>query len=42
MVYTNEEEKGKGEGSSKKEAEQNAARIVIDILSREANGNIEI
>lgn len=42
MVYTNEEEKGKGEGSSKKEAEQNAARIVIDILSKEANGNIEI
>ena len=37
-----EEEKGKGEGTSKKEAEQNAAKIVIDILSKEADGNIEI
>lgn len=36
------EEKGRGEGSSKKEAEQNAAQIVIDLLEKEANGNIEI
>ena len=31
-VMLSEEEKGKGEGTSKKEAEQNAAKIVIDIL----------
>ena len=41
-VMLSEEEKGKGEGTSKKEAEQNAAKIVIDILSKEADGNIEI
>ena len=37
-----EGEKGKGEGTSQKEAEQNAAQIVIDIFSEEAEGNIEI
>ncbi len=42
LVYINKEEKGRGEGTSKKEAEQNAAKIVIDILTQEANGNIEI
>ena len=42
LVYIDKEEKGKGEGTSKKEAEQNAAKIVIDILTQEANGNIEI
>lgn len=42
IVYLSEEEKGRGEGSSKKEAEQNAAKIVIDLLIREADGNIEI
>ena len=42
LVYIDKEEKGKGEGTSKKEAEQNAAKIVIDILTEEANGNIEI
>lgn len=42
IVWLGEEEKGKGEGSSKKEAEQNAAKIVIDLLSEEAEGNIEI
>lgn len=42
IVCLGEEEKGKGEGSSKKEAEQNAAKIVIDLLSEEAEGNIEI
>ncbi|MEI3154702.1 MAG: putative dsRNA-binding protein [Odoribacter sp.] len=41
-MYIDKEEKGKGEGTSKKEAEQNAAKIVIDILTQEANGNIEI
>ena len=42
LVYIDKEEKGKGEGTSKKEAEKNAAKIVIDILTQEANGNIEI
>ena len=42
LVYIHKEEKGRGEGTSKKEAEQNAAKIVIDILTQEANGNIEI
>ena len=42
IVYTASEERGRGEGSSKKEAEQNAAKIVIDLLSKEADGNIEI
>lgn len=42
LVYIDKEEKGKGEGTSKKEAEQNAAKIVINILTQEANGNIEI
>lgn len=41
-VMLGEEKKGKGEGASKKEAEQNAAKIVIGILSKEADGNIEI
>ncbi len=42
LITINWEEKGKGEGTSKKEAEQNAARSVIDILQREADGNVEI
>ncbi len=42
LITINGEEKGKGEGTSKKEAEQNAARSVIDILQREADGNVEI
>lgn len=42
IVCTAGEERGRGEGSSKKEAEQNAAKIVIDLLSKEADGNIEI
>ena len=33
---------GSGTGGSKKEAEQNAAKIVIDGLTKEAGGNIEI
>ena len=40
-VMLSEEEKGKGK-VLQKEAEQNAAKIVIDILSKEADGNIEI
>jgi len=42
IVRINGEEKGRGEGSSKKEAEQNASQTVIDILRKEAEGNIEI
>lgn len=42
IVCMNKVEKGKGEGSSKKEAEQNAAKIVVDTLTKEADGNIEI
>lgn len=42
LVIIAGEEKGRGEGGSKKEAEQNAAKIVIDLLSKEADGNIEI
>lgn len=41
-VVVNGEEKGCAEGSSKKEAEQNTAKIVITLLKKEANGNIEI
>lgn len=41
-VYIGEEEKGKGSGSSKKEAEQEAARTVIEYLNKEFAGNIEI
>ena len=33
---------GSGTGASKKEAEQNAAKIVIDGLTKVADGNIEI
>lgn len=42
VITINGEEKGKGEGTSKKEAEQNAARTVIRILQEEAGGNVEI
>lgn len=42
IITINGEEKGKGEGTSKKEAEQNAARTVIRILQEEAGGNVEI
>ena len=42
VVTINGEEQGKGEGNSKKEAEQNAARTVIGILQEEAGGNVEI
>lgn len=42
IICMNKEEKGRGEGSSKKEAEQNAAKIVVDTLTKEADGNIEI
>lgn len=42
VVLLAAQEKGRGEGSSKKEAEQNAARIVIALLKKEAEGNIEI
>lgn len=42
IITINGEEKGKGEGSSKKESEQNAARTVIEILQAEAGGNVEI
>lgn len=42
IVCMDKEEKGRGEGSSKKEAEQNAAKIVVDTLTKEADGNIEI
>ena len=38
LVCINGEEKGQGVGSSKKEAEQNSARIVIDSLKQEADG----
>ena len=41
-VVVNGEEKGCAEGSSKKEAEQNTAKIVITLLKKEAKGNIEI
>lgn len=41
-VFLGEEEKGRGFGSSKKEAEQETAKVVIDILTKEAEGNIEI
>ena len=34
--------KGTGEGNSKKEAEQQAAQKVIELLQKEADGNIEI
>ena len=37
-----EDEKGNGDGTSNNEAEQNASKIVIDILWKEADGNIEI
>ncbi len=42
LVCINGEEKGQGVGSSKKEAEQNSARIVIDSLKQEADGGVEI
>lgn len=42
IVCMAKEEKGRGEGSSKKEAEQDAAQKVIEFLSAEAEGNIEI
>lgn len=42
IVSINEIEKGRGFGSSKKEAEQDAAEKVIAILSRESKGNIDI
>ncbi len=41
-VTVNGEEKGKGVGSSKKEAEQHAAKIVVDALRQESDGNVEI
>lgn len=41
-VILGEEEKGKGIGTCKKEAEQEAARQVIELLTRESDGNIEI
>lgn len=41
-ICIGEEEKGKGYGCSKKEAEQCAAEIVIRELLRESEGNIEI
>ena len=42
QVLINGEEKGIGEGTSKKEAEQQAAQKVIELLQKEADGNIEI
>ncbi len=42
IVVLNEEEKGRGYGTSKKEAEQNAAKTVVDLLLEESDGNIEI
>ena len=42
LILLDDEEKGRGEGSSKKEAEQNAAKIVVDLLTSEAEGYIEI
>lgn len=42
IVLINGEKRGRGEGASKKEAEQHAAKIVIDSLVQEAKGNIEI
>lgn len=42
IVSINDIEKGWGYGSSKKEAEQDAAEKVITILSNESKGNIEI
>lgn len=42
VVCIGEEEKGRGYGSSKKEAEQDAAQKVIHLLTEEAEGNIEI
>lgn len=42
IVSINDVEKGRGYGSSKKEAEQDAAEKVITILSNESKGNIEI
>ena len=41
-ICIGEEEKGKGYGSSKKEAEQSAAEYVIRELQEETQGNIEI
>ena len=41
-ICIGEEEKGKGYGSSKKEAEQSAAEYVIRELQEETRGNIEI
>ena len=41
-ICIGEEEKGRGYGSSKKEAEQCAAECVIHELQEEADGNIEI
>ena len=42
VVLINDVEKGRGYGSSKKEAEQDAAEKVIALLSEEAEGNIDI
>lgn len=41
-VYLGDQEKGRGFGSSKKEAEQETAKVVISTLTKEAEGNIEI
>lgn len=41
-ISIGEEEKGKGYGTSKKEAEQNAAKLVILNIQKEAEGNVEI
>ncbi len=42
IISINDEEKGRGKGGSKKEAEQHAAQIVIHSLAEETEGNIEI
>lgn len=42
QVFINGEEKGIGEGASKKEAEQQAAQQVIELLQKETDGNIEV